>query len=398
MTQLANVWAEQGYHVLLYTDEPATEKDYWCNPQVKRIQVKGNSLKEKNEFLKKSLLQHNAEYFVDHVWCFKDDVAERAEILKDSGIKYLVYIHGLFNIPFYNFDVGTLHYVEGIKKSHAVLCLNRMNFAFFAALGCRTLLTNNPIQPYLLDNDRISDLNGFNLLWIGRNDQGKHFSDALEIFCRVRECEKNARLHVVGDISLKEELNFVHIHEEVRKDILFYGFDADVAKYYLNADLMLLTSEAEGYCYTLLESKCFGVPVVMYNLPYLSLVKDYRGITSVQMRNTEEAAAKVCLLLSDRKLLKEQGRQARESFEYFASYDCASFWYNVFDDENIEKLIENEKEELGQIDFLDFEHITRGLLHDLEHNSRYINVPQTLFSRLHSKIRSCGGRVCQLFQ
>jgi len=375
VTQLLTLWDAMGYSTIVYTEEEESPLDYSYPKTVKRIIVNGESLAEKCEFLQKSLVENKVEYFVDHCWCHKIETKSRLSLAHDINVKYFLYIHGIYSVPYINFDDNSLLWNYVIKNADLVIVLNKMNQAFFSALGGKTKLINNPIQGYLLNSKEQSELNNHNILWIGRDDPGKHFADALKIFRLVKKEIKNTELHVVGDINVEK------YKENIDGDfdsVVFHGYDTDVSKYYCNSSVMLLTSEAEGYCYTLLESKCFAVPIVMYSLPYLSLVKDSRGIVSVQQNNIEEAAKEICRLLNDNDYRKRMGEEARKSFESFAKYDYVKTWRDIFSGEY--------DRDIGIVEHIDSSMIINNLI-------ELINV-----NRNHKKYKSIKERIKEFIQ
>ena len=92
-----------------------------------------------------------------------------------------------------------------------------------------------------------------------------------------------------------------------------------------------MTTHLEGYSLVLQEAMAMGVPCVMYDMPYLMLCADERGLSTVPMGNTSELARSVVALLSDADLRREAGAAAREHVADVQSFDRAAFWRNMFD-------------------------------------------------------------------
>ena len=67
----------------------------------------------------------------------------------------------------------------------------------------------------------------------------------------------------------------------------------------------------------LTEALSHGVPVVMYDLPYLELVRQCQGIFSVPMGDTAAAAEAVSALLSDDALWQRSSTMAVDSLRAF---------------------------------------------------------------------------------
>ena len=82
---------------------------------------------------------------------------------------------------------------------------------------------------------------------------------------------------------------------------------------------------------TLIESKAHGLPTVMYEMPYLEMVKDNKGIISVKPGDIKGAAEQIIRLFSNDELRLELGREAKESIKKYLGFDYGTAWKNVFD-------------------------------------------------------------------
>lgn len=64
----------------------------------------------------------------------------------------------------------------------------------------------------------------------------------------------------------------------------------------------------------LVESKAYGIPAVIYSMPYLEMLKDGRGYISVERHNIVEAVEAVNLLVRDANLRQQYSEEARQSY------------------------------------------------------------------------------------
>ena len=80
-----------------------------------------------------------------------------------------------------------------------------------------------------------------------------------------------------------------------------------------------------------LETKAYGVPIVMYDMPYLFLIKDKKGVLSSKIGNLDEMADNIVTLLRDDSFRISKGKEARESFEELLRYDLRAVWDNILD-------------------------------------------------------------------
>ncbi len=80
----------------------------------------------------------------------------------------------------------------------------------------------------------------------------------------------------------------------------------------------------------LLEAMAYSLPVVMYELPYLEVVKNQKGIISVAQKDKEGAARAISKLLVDEELYEEKSYESWNNAQFFISYDVGAAWDRLF--------------------------------------------------------------------
>jgi len=74
-----------------------------------------------------------------------------------------------------------------------------------------------------------------------------------------------------------------------------------------------------------------GVPVVMYDLPNLSLTKDQRGILTAEWGNVRDLADKLSYILANSEYCKKLGEEGQLSLEEFSDDKILNQWNIIFD-------------------------------------------------------------------
>ena len=82
---------------------------------------------------------------------------------------------------------------------------------------------------------------------------------------------------------------------------------------------------------TLFEGQSFGLPTVMYEMPWLPLVEGNNGIIAVPQGSKQKAADAIVELLNNDELRLEMSKKARENVERFAGFDYEGVWQSIFD-------------------------------------------------------------------
>ena len=130
----------------------------------------------------------------------------------------------------------------------------------------------------------------------------------------------DAKLIMLGDgqEKLKEEMRSLIAEKHLEHKVICPGAVDDVEPYYLQASLLMLTSEFEGHPMVMQESLSYGVPVVTYRMDYLEMVCRCPGIISVDQLDRRAMAQEIIRLLENKAERKALGAQLRREILEFA--------------------------------------------------------------------------------
>jgi glycosyltransferase involved in cell wall biosynthesis len=98
----------------------------------------------------------------------------------------------------------------------------------------------------------------------GRLVYQKGFDVLMKAFRKVRD-RIEAKLLIIGDGQLKQELLSIREALGLRNDVLFAGFQQNPFKFYKHATVFCLSSRYEGFPNVVVEAMNLGVPVVVTN-------------------------------------------------------------------------------------------------------------------------------------
>jgi glycosyltransferase involved in cell wall biosynthesis len=98
--------------------------------------------------------------------------------------------------------------------------------------------------------------------WIGRMTEIKRVPDVIRAFAELRARGVEATLCLVGDGPVREAVETLAHELGVMRDVLFAGYQRDVAPYYAFFDALLLTSANEGTPVVAIEALAAARPVV----------------------------------------------------------------------------------------------------------------------------------------
>ena len=202
----------------------------------------------------------------------------------------------------------------------------------------------------------INDTNDFSksvnntVIAVGRLEKEKGFSDLIDVFELVINNNKNARLIIAGDGSLKRDISNRIKKKKLDKYIKLVGFlnDKELISCYKKSSILVMTSYYESFGLVLLEAMSYKIPCIAFDsaLGALEIIKDNCGYL-IENRDKNKMAYSILNLLNDKNKLKDMGS---ECYKYSTNYMCSNVekkWYKFIDkvlgewnEKNIEKNIQ----------------------------------------------------------
>lgn len=98
---------------------------------------------------------------------------------------------------------------------------------------------------------------------VGRFEAQKNHKFLISVFKSIYENNKDSRLLLIGDGSLKNEVEKIVQTEQLEQAVIFLGNVDNVDHYYNAMDLFLFPSAFEGLGIVAIEAQCNGLPVIM---------------------------------------------------------------------------------------------------------------------------------------
>ena len=141
---------------------------------------------------------------------------------------------------------------------------------------------------------------------VGRFQIQKNHEAILRIFHEIQRKEPAARLCLIGDGELKEQIQEQAKKAGVLDKIIFTGVCQDVERYLSAMDVFLFPSLFEGLPFTLLEAQANGLPCVISDQITGEAVLSRENVTMISLAESPEKWAKAVFKM------KEAGRIERE--------------------------------------------------------------------------------------
>ena len=212
------------------------------------------------------------------------------------------------------------------RLADRLLVLNSAAKSYFEAFGCNVTVVSNPPSFDLEQTPVLDVAERSGILWLARLDEKqKNWTDALRVMERLAvkspgiQCWMGGSEYDAGAVdALKRFISDHHLEATVH----WIGRRADVKGLMSRCRVFLMTSSYETFPMSLVEAKICGAPVVIYDIPYLEMLKSKAGCRVVRQRDTEGAAAAVAEILADDDLCRRLIKESRQSVEdFYSSHD-----------------------------------------------------------------------------
>ena len=335
---LIPMFVELGINIVLFTD-CKDDDEYNLPENVVRIDLK-NLLPYQFKQRLETYCYYIKKYSIDMFFfnTNKHDITYFYEPLyfKMLNLPIITEVHNTF-LKFIRPELLGLDIWQQIYRiMDKIVTLSRTDKTFWETLSCNAKYIPNPIEYGRKHWNLPISFNGRNgktVIWVGRISENiKHVFDTIGIMEEVRKKIPDAVLKIVGKTDGLENFYKVVKEKHLENNVNLCGYHSDVGEFYEEADITLITSEYEGFLMVMTESKLRGVPVVMYELPYLETTRDLRGIIEVRQRDTKAAANAIIKILNDDKLRHRMSIEAKRSLYPFIFYDTKSAWQEIFDE------------------------------------------------------------------
>lgn len=338
MSLLIPMYIEMGYKVVLITEENSTDMDYKLPEKVKRYTICNSQ----------NIVNGNIDYCVRAEQLFAILEEEKVDVLsyhdiysqvlpwdiliaKQCNVNCILTKHNLFTQEYIDALNYTNLYSDIFCLFDKVIVLSSAERQYWNTYGVDVEYIFNPaneeLSPNIVKEKR-------DIVWVGRFEiKQKRYLDIVGIMEYVVKKYPEIKLVVYGEgCSVENNILKREIEKKgLLNNIVLAGYKSDVREIYKNARIHLVTSAFESYCMVIHESKMCGIPLVVYDMPYLELLKSKKGYISVENGNYEEAANAIISILDDEKFEKMLSIEAVESAEEFSWDKLKEKWRKLFE-------------------------------------------------------------------
>lgn len=252
---------------------------------------------------------HEVDVVIDHQVLYTEHWPEYALMARAEGAATIGWVHNFVGRPVYDGTDRLSLIVRCARTLAQVVTLSPLDVAFFKLRGVEhTAYLPNPPSPLLIEASstpasKTPPAGRVELVWLGRLEQRtKQVLSLIDVAVELRRLGVDFRLTVIGpdwgDLTARR-FNAKARRRKLGDRVIAVGplRGRQLREALDAADVFVSTSIIEGYQLTLAEAQARGLPVVMYDLPWLTLVQGNDGIVSVPQGDARGLAQRVAELV-----------------------------------------------------------------------------------------------------
>jgi len=326
--ELCRIFLEKGYPCVLFTD---VQPQFYKGDIVVDCIVLPRELVERKNCWFSSIKMHNIQYVIANGGFGAPDWLD-IDYIHEAGVKVINTIHFSFPSPIlFNEAWESFSKAKEIgRRCDAIATVNSIDSLWWRALGCNAHPVHNPFR-YYDHGMHASEKENHTIVWVGRGVPPKKPIEALQIMAIVAREIPDAKLYMVGIEGGNKAYGKAIAKFGITDNIEIVPPTSEIGKYYQKASVHLLTSITESFCLVIAEAKSYHIPTVMYDIPFLELIEDGKGVLVERQGDIEGMARQIVSLLQHPTESKRLGEEAFATLKHFSDDEVIVRWQSIFD-------------------------------------------------------------------
>ena len=330
---LAGILSKRGKRIILFTQEPPNSMDFPIPGGIERIVLPtaARDWGRRVEILQRELTRHNVDVYIHN--------AEKTPLLlydllavKSAGVYFLSYNHGCFAGHFTENSICVRSSIDVQRLADMSPVLSRDFEACYRALGVRAVTVANPLSLQIADQPPEKPDHDL-ILWVARRNAIKNYLAPVRILSEVVKRRPKAQVLMVGEPQEKNcDRAILRLAKQlgIRTHIRLLPYAEDIRPLYRRASVVLVTSVCEASPMVLLEAMASGVPVVMFDLPYVESARECDSVFQVPFDSAFAASASICELLEDNEKWRKATFAGIARAKALSEVDVGAMWDKLF--------------------------------------------------------------------
>lgn len=333
----ASYLASSGYNVMILVRTAG--KVVFDIPDAVQVKVlKGDTTITKLQYFLETIEEFKPGVFIDHYVLYNRTWPFYSMLAKAHRVKTVGWIHNFALRPAHDLSKMGSFLQNYLSILDMIVTLSKRDTAYWKILGHENVYyLPNPPSPLLLNNKlaakpKKAPNETMNLIWYGRLQQTtKRIYSLLSVSRALLRLTPNFKLTIVGPES--NDLTYAMLNKRIEdyglQDNVFVVGEKhgkDLINEIKSAHIFISTSSIEGYPLVVTEAQSFGLPVIMYELPWIGFVENNKGLIEVKQNHSKDVARHIYNLFENPTLYREMSVGSIDAVKKYFSYDFAKLY------------------------------------------------------------------------
>lgn len=328
VVELCRIFSEKGYPCTLLTD---VEPQFYRNRiHVECVQLP-QAIEERKQRWKDCIHRNNIKYVICNGGFEAPDLQD-IDFIHEAGAKVINTVHFSFPSPML-FNEAWQSYENAKQmgvKCDAVATVNKLDSVWWRAMGCNAYPVRNPFT-YYDHSEKTRDYTSHTIVWVGRGAPPKKPVEAIQVIAEVAKEVHDVKLLMVGVENGQKGYGKYVKQLGIEKNVEFIAPTNEIGQYYEQASIHMLTSVTESFCLVVAEAKSYHLPTIMYDVPFIELVEDGKGVIIHEQSDIRGMAASIVDLFRNPSRLQQMSEDAFSTLADFTDEEVTARWQTIFE-------------------------------------------------------------------
>jgi GalNAc-alpha-(1->4)-GalNAc-alpha-(1->3)-diNAcBac-PP-undecaprenol alpha-1,4-N-acetyl-D-galactosaminyltransferase len=344
MSILANYWSVKGWQITLLTfNDALTLPFYELDKRIKyiplgitsqspdKVTASWNNLR-RIQLLRKAIYESKPDVVISFL-----DRTNIITLLATRGLKLPVIVSERNDPAMYPAGKIWIRMRQFIypHASKIVVQSQRASNYFSDSIKSSICIIPNPVLvPPKVDESTKKTLHKYSLISIGRLESQKGFELLIKAFAKLKLNYSEWSLTILGDGSLRSELESLVKQLELTNQVHFLGRVKNPYDFLKQADIFVMSSRFEGFPNALCEAMASGLPVISTDCPSGPREIIRNGVDGILVANEDITALSKAIehLMSNEDERKRLAAKAPEITQRFSLETVMRMWEEVIDE------------------------------------------------------------------
>lgn len=187
------------------------------------------------------------------------------------------------------------------------------------------------------------------LIWQAPFSPERRPQDVVKMMSFVREKIPDAKLYMIGKgtSSAFEEIEDLIENLKLEKNIILTNESEIIKEIYKKASVLIGTAEYEGFSKVYEKAFAAQIPIVAYELPWITYHRFGKGIITVEQKRIDLLAKEVCSLLKDKERIEKLGVEGRQYLQQTENSEIKKQWRIFFEKISVQDMENRDDEDMN---------------------------------------------------